>query len=104
MLWCPIFIFIEQMLFSRMGMDKQTRETSKQIMWTWVFVPLVNTLLPCLPYAKWRKEERAKRTESRKPIIHDNVFKLASTLVHLRYPDRWKDEWQRAKSRCLPFL
>jgi hypothetical protein len=91
---------LEQLLFSRLGTDKQTSDISKQIIWTWIFVPLVITLLP---YARRRKTAGYVNGEwgEEKPLVPDEAFKTASRLIHLRYPHIWLDNWQRVKARCI---
>ncbi|MCA9457859.1 MAG: hypothetical protein KC587_14435, partial [Nitrospira sp.] len=94
----------EQIFFSQFGIDKMTPDLSRQVFWTWLFVPLVDFLLP---YATRRKEDHwpssetkpIDPTEADSPILPDDVFQKASQLLHLRYPDLWKDQWQMVKLR-----
>ncbi len=88
----------EQWFFSQFGIDEQTSQVSRQRIWTWVFVPLVNALLP---YAKHRKTAGHVNGcwEDFKEFIPDDAFKKASRLVHLRSPEIWEDNWQRVKDR-----
>lgn len=90
----------EQLFWSRLGTDKQTSDISKQIIWTWIFVPIVITLLP---YIRGRKKSGYVNGEwqEEKPLVPDEAFKTASRLVHLRYPHIWPDNWQRVKARCI---
>ncbi len=96
----------EQHLAGKMGMGKLTIKTSRQVIWTWVFNPLVKELLP---KAKRKKKDRWKvqvgdEGEKEKPFLPDDVFKKASRLIHLRYPNLWDDKWQRVRDRCGPNL
>ena len=92
----------EQIFFSQFGMDKLTRDPSKQLIWTWLFTPLVFDILP---YAKQRKEDRFKNDKYiDDPFIPDDVFIKASELVHLRYPDLWEGQWPRVRDRCLAHI
>jgi len=92
----------EQHLFFKFGIDKKTRSSAKQLIWTWIFVPLV---LELLPYAKRKKLDRWKEDKRENdPFIPDDAFIKASQLVHLRYPDLWEDNWQRVRERCSPHL
>ena len=95
-------IIWEQLFFSKFGIDKISSDLTRQVFWTWLFVPLVDFLLP---YATRRKEKRwivdfsQPLPKTEQPFIPDDVFKKASQLLHLRYPDLWKDHWQKIKLR-----
>jgi hypothetical protein len=80
------------------GIDKKTNKSSRQVIWTLIFVPLALYLRQFIIGRKqdnWRNSNR---------IVSDTVFKTASTLVHLRYPDLWSDSWSLVKKRAYPFL
>ena len=83
---------------SQFGIDKQTDESSRQVVWTLLFVPLTLYLRRFIVGRKldsWRNS---------KPIVSDKIFKTASSLVHLRYPCLWSDRWTLVKKRSYPFL
>jgi hypothetical protein len=80
------------------GIDKKTEESTRQIIWSWLFVPIVLNLRK---YIRGRKRENYGNDLS---IMSDNVFQTASTLVHLRYPTLWEDRWILVKKRFHLFL
>jgi hypothetical protein len=99
----------EKRWLEQFGLEKNTGRISQQYIWTWLFVPLVDFLLP---YAIRRKQEhwRSSNTkpidpsETEYPILPDDVFKKASQLLHLRYPKLWEDKWLRVRVRTLPYV
>lgn len=91
----------EQWWATSMGMDKRTSQLSRQWMWTWIFVPLIEALRPL---AKCRKQEYWVSRRDGDTPIPDDAFIQASRLVHLLYPDLWEDHWQRVKARYLSFF
>jgi hypothetical protein len=85
----------EQQWCSNFGLEKNSRMLSRQYLWSLVFIPLLTQLLV---HVAGRKELNWK---SDSPIVPDEVFKIASRLIHLRYPEHWPDKWQRVKNRYL---
>ena len=95
----------EKKWLKQFGIEKKTGRISQQYIWTWLFVPLVDFLLP---YATRPKLERWHSSDGKpidpskteEPIIPDDVFIKASQLLHLRYPALWNDHgWQMVKLR-----
>ena len=98
----PASLQWERTFLSGYGIDELTPEISRQIFWTFLFIPLVNCLQGHLPKGSHRKKMRIKDTSNQKPIIHNDAFKLASSLIALRYPSFWKDpelNWKRIRTR-----
>lgn len=78
------------------GIDKKTGNSSRQIIWDWIFVPLTHHLRK---YLEGRKADLDPSDSELIEIRSDIVFKRASTLVHLRYPHLWEDKWSRVRDR-----
>lgn len=79
------------------GIDKKTSDSSRQVIWSWLFVPLTQYLRK---YLEGRKVDLDPSDDELAEIRSDIVFKRASTLVHLRYPHLWEDNWPRVRERC----
>lgn len=90
---------LEKLWAARWAFDKQTSALSRQVLWTWIFVPLTTYLCQFLQGRKldyWAKDT---------PPLSDVLFEEASALIHYRYPDLWdRDQWPRVKDRCRKYL
>src|SRR5690606_33074670 len=63
----------EKQWSEQFGLEKNTPQISLQYIWTWIFVPLAQTIFP---YAKHRKLDRWEdRVVSSKPFAPDDAFK-----------------------------
>lgn len=83
----------EMRWLEQFGIEKNTRRISQQYIWSWVFIPLVNLILPVIPRKK-KDLETGKH-----PIMPDEVFIYTSHLIHLRYPELWENKWHRTRDR-----
>ena len=84
----------EQQWCSNFGMGNKSLTLSRQNLWSLIFIPLVTRLLD-------RVAGRKENWKSDSPPVPDNAFKIASRLIHLRYPEHWADNWQHVKNRYL---
>jgi hypothetical protein len=98
----PVGAGHERLWAQQYGMERNTAELSRQFVWTLIFVPLVHALLP---HATRQKRDRWTAGEDPGQLfLPDDVFKQASRLIHLRYPDHWADRWTRVRDRCAIHL
>ena len=98
----PLSLKWERDFLSIYGIDELTPEASRQIFWTWVFIPLVNYLQRHLHEGNHRKKVRKTDPANPKPIIHNDAFRKASSIIAFRHPSVWQESeqnWKRIRSR-----